>query len=299
MRHSTPRVILLPNQSETKPNTLQMTENLFKASCIQLASGSNVNANLLEAQRLMEHAAREGSRLIVLPENFAYMGASCQDMLRICEQDNDGPIQHFLSQISQKLGVWLVGGTLPIASQSGGKLRAACLLYNDQGQRVARYDKMHLFDVNLVETDEQYVESETIEPGDRLCVVDTPFGKLGLSVCYDLRFPEMYRAMLDQGMELMALPAAFTAMTGAAHWDALLRARAIENLGFVLAAAQGGFHISGRKTWGHSMIVDPWGNKLAEQTSGNGPVVAEINRDFLVATRRNFPSLQHRRIHCK
>jgi len=276
-----------------------MTENLFKAACIQLASGSNVNANLLEAQRLMEHAAREGSRLIVLPENFAYMGASCQDMLRICEQDNDGPIQHFLSQISQKLGVWLVGGTLPIASQSGGKLRAACLLYNDQGQRVARYDKMHLFDVNLVETDEQYVESETIEPGDRLCVADTPFGKLGLSVCYDLRFPEMYRAMLDQGMELMALPAAFTAMTGAAHWDALLRARAIENLGFVLAAAQGGFHISGRKTWGHSMIVDPWGNKLAEQTSGNGPVVAEINRDFLVATRRNFPSLQHRRIHCK
>ncbi len=157
---------------------------------------------------------------------------------------------------------------------------------------------MHLFDVNLVETDKQYVESETIEPGDELCVVDTPFGKLGLSVCYDLRFPEMYRALLDQGMELIALPAAFTAMTGAAHWDALLRARAIENLCFVLAAAQGGFHISGRKTWGHSMIVDPWGNKLAEQTSGNGPVIAEINRDFLQATRRNFPSLQHRRFHC-
>ena len=275
-----------------------MTDNLFKAACIQLASGSNVNANLLEAQRLMEHAAREGARLIVLPENFAYMGASCQDMLRIREEDNDGPIQHFLSQISQKLGVWLVGGTLPIASQTSDKLRAACLLYNDQGQRVARYDKMHLFDVNLVETDEQYVESETIEPGDELCVVDTPFGKLGLSVCYDLRFPEMYRALLDQGIELIALPAAFTAMTGAAHWDALLRARAIENLCFVFAAAQGGFHISGRKTWGHSMIVDPWGNKLAEQTSGNGPVIAEINRDFLQATRRNFPSLQHRRFHC-
>jgi len=275
-----------------------MTDNLFKAACIQLASGSNVNANLLEAQRLMEHAAREGARLIVLPENFAYMGASCRDMLSIREEDNDGPIQHFLSQISQKLGVWLVGGTLPIASQTSDKLRAACLLYNDQGQRVARYDKMHLFDVNLVESDEQYVESEIIEPGDELCVVDTPFGKLGLSVCYDLRFPEMYRALLDQGMELIALPAAFTAMTGAAHWDALLRARAIENLCFVLAAAQGGFHISGRKTWGHSMIVDPWGNKLAEQTSGNGPVIAEINRDFLQATRRNFPSLQHRRFHC-
>lgn len=276
-----------------------MTENLYKAACIQLASGSNVNANLLEAQRLMEHAASEGARLIVLPENFAYMGATCQDMLPIREKDNDGPIQHFLSQITQKLGIWVVGGTIPIVSNDDNKLRAACLLYNDQGQRVARYDKMHLFDVNLIESDEQYVESETIEPGDRICVVDTPFGKLGLSVCYDLRFPEMYRAMLDQGMELIALPAAFTAMTGAAHWDALLHARAIENLSFVLAAAQGGFHISGRKTWGHSMIIDPWGNKLAEQTSGNGPVIAEINREFLQATRRNFPSLQHRRIHCK
>lgn len=276
-----------------------MTETLFKAACIQLASGSNVNANLLEAQRLIEHATREGARLVVLPENFAYMGARCQDMLTISEKDNDGPIQHFLSQISQKLGIWLVGGTIPITTESEQKLRAACLLYNDKGQRVVRYDKMHLFDVNLVESDEQYAESETIEPGDDLCVVDTPFGKLGLSVCYDLRFPEMYRAMLDQGMELLVLPAAFTAMTGAAHWDALLRARAIENLSFVLAAAQGGFHISGRKTWGHSMIVDPWGNKLAEQTSGNGPVIAEINREFLDATRRNFPSLQHRRIHCK
>ncbi len=276
-----------------------MTETLFKAACIQLASGSNVNANLLEAQRLMEHAALEGARLIVLPENFAYMGAQCSDMLEIREQDNDGPIQHFLSQIAQKLGIWLVGGTIPIATESPQKLRAACLLYDDKGRRVARYDKMHLFDVNLVETDEQYVESESIEPGDQLCVVDTPFGKLGLSVCYDLRFPEMYRAMLDQGMELLTLPAAFTAMTGAAHWDALLHARAIENLSFTLAAAQGGFHISGRKTWGHSMIIDPWGNKLAEQTSGNGPVIAEINMEFLRATRRNFPSLQHRRIHCK
>ncbi len=276
-----------------------MTETLFKAACIQLASGSNVNANLLEAQRLMEHAVREGARLIILPENFAYMGAQCSDMLDISEQDNDGPIQHFLSQIAQKLGIWLIGGTIPITTESPQKLRAACLLYDDSGKRVARYDKMHLFDVNLVETDEQYVESENIEPGNRLCVVDTPFGKLGLSVCYDLRFPEMYRAMMDQGMELLVLPAAFTAMTGEAHWDALLRARAIENLSFVLAAAQGGFHITGRKTWGHSMIIDPWGNKLAEQTSGNGPVIAEIDMEFLQATRRNFPSLQHRRIHCK
>ncbi len=274
-----------------------MTEKVFKAACIQLASGSNVNANLLEAERLIEHAVQDGARLIVLPENFAYMGARCCDMLTISEQDNDGPIQHFLSQTAQKLGIWLVGGTVPI-NASNNKLRAACLLYDDKGQRVARYDKMHLFDVNLVETDEQYVESETIEPGESPCVVDTPFGKLGLSICYDLRFPEIYRTMLDQGVEILAIPAAFTAMTGEAHWDILLRARAIENLSYVLAAAQGGFHISGRKTWGHSMIIDPWGSKLAEQTSGNGPVIAEINRNFLEATRRNFPSLQHRRIHC-
>ncbi len=277
-----------------------MTETTtFKAACIQLASGSNVNANLLEAERFIEHAAREGCRLVVLPENFAFMGASCKDMRKIREKDNDGPIQYFLSQTAQKLGIWLVGGTIPLATESEETLRAACLLYDDQGQRVARYDKMHLFDVNLVETDEQYVESETIEPGSELCVVDTPFGKLGLSVCYDLRFPEMYRAMLDQDVEIIALPAAFTAMTGEAHWDLLLRARAIENLCHVLAAAQGGFHISGRETWGHSMIIDPWGSKLAEQTSGNGPLIAEIDRGFTEATRRNFPSLQHRRIHCK
>ncbi len=275
-----------------------MTEINFKASTIQLASGSNVHANLLEVEKLVEHAARDGAQLVVLPENFAYMGNVCRDLLKVQEKDNDGPIQHFLSQLAQKLGIWIVGGTLPIAAGSPDKVRAACLLYDDQGQRRARYDKMHLFDVNLIEAEEQYVESETIEPGSDSCVVDTPFGRLGLAVCYDLRFPELFRSMLDQGMELVALPAAFTAMTGAAHWDILLRARAVENLSYVLAAAQGGFHIGGRRTWGHSMIVDPWGSKLAEQTSGNGPVTAEIDLEFLRATRNNFPSLNHRRISC-
>lgn len=276
-----------------------MTEKRFKAACVQLASGSNLNANLLETEKLVEHAARDGARLVVLPENFAYMGATCREMLDISEADNDGPVQHFLSQLAQRLGIWLVGGTIPITTASEGKIRAACLVFDDQGQRVARYDKMHLFDVNLLEPDEQYVESETIEPGDQPCVVDSPFGKLGLSVCYDLRFPELYRVLLDQGAEILVVPAAFTAMTGEAHWDLLLRARAIENLSHVLAAAQGGFHISGRRTWGHSMIVDPWGSKLAEQTSGNGPVLATIDREFQEATRRNFPSLDHRRIHCR
>lgn len=276
-----------------------MTEKSFKAACIQLASGSNVNANLLETEKLVEHAAREGARLVVLPENFSFMGARCTDLLSVTEQDHDGPVQLFLSQLAQKLGIWLVGGTVPLATDTGDKVRAACLVFDDTGKRVARYDKMHLFDAKLLETDEQYVESETIEPGDGICVVDSPFGKLGISVCYDLRFPELYRAMLDQGMEIIVLPAAFTAMTGEAHWDLLLRARAIENLSHVLAAAQGGFHISGRQTWGHSMIVDPWGTKLAEQTSGNGPVVATIDHEFQQATRHNFPSLDHRRIHCK
>ncbi len=275
-----------------------MTETRFTAACIQLASGSNVNANLLETEKLVEHAARKGARLVVLPENFAYMGARCHDLLEVKERDGDGPIQHFLSQLAQRLGIWLVGGTVPLSTEREDKVRAACLVIDDQGQRVARYDKMHLFDARLVQTDEHYVESETIEPGDHLCVVETPFGKLGLSVCYDLRFPELYRAMIDQGMELLALPAAFTAMTGEAHWELLLRARAIENLSYVLAAAQGGFHISGRQTWGHTMIVDPWGAILAEQTSGNGPVLAEIDREFQQATRRNFPSLEHRRLHC-
>ena len=275
-----------------------MSDQGFKAACIQLASGSNLNANLLETEKMLEQAAREGARLAVLPENFAYMGASCRDLLQVKEIEGDGPIQAFLAQAAKRLGLWLVGGTLPLATASEEKVRAACLVFDDQGRQVARYDKMHLFDVNLVASNEQYVESETIEPGDRTCVVDTPFGRLGLSVCYDLRFPELYRAMLDQGMELIALPAAFTAMTGEAHWEVLLRARAVENLCHVLAAAQGGFHISGRQTWGHTMIVDPWGTPLAEQTSGNGPVVAEIDLGFQSATRRNFPSLNHRRIHC-
>jgi len=270
-----------------------------RAAAIQMASGSNVSANLLEAERLVGEAAEAGAGLVVLPENFAFMGRSDKELTNLGEPDGNGPLQSFLSGLAERFGVWLVGGTIPLEASRAGKVRAASLLYDDQGRRVARYDKLHLFDVHLVEADERYIESETIEPGSELCVVDTPFGKLGLSVCYDLRFPEMYRAMLDQGVEILAMPAAFTAMTGEAHWDVLLRARAIENLCYVLAAAQGGFHISGRKTWGHSMIVDPWGSKLAEQTSGNGPLMADIDPGFTEATRRNFPSLQHRRIHCK
>lgn len=276
-----------------------MEKQALKAACIQLASGSNVNANLLETEKLVEAAVKDGANLVVLPENFAFMGDHCTELLKIREPDQDGPLQNFLSQLSKRLGIWLVGGSIPLETIDNTKVRSACMVFDSEGRRVARYDKIHLFDVNLIDSDERYVESEIIEPGDTPCVVDTPFGKLGIAVCYDIRFPELFRAMLDQGAEIFALPAAFTALTGKAHWEPLLRARAIENLAFVLAAAQGGFHISGRETYGHSMIVDPWGNKLAERSRGNCFVSAELDLGFLAATRRNFPSIHHRQLHCK
>jgi len=276
-----------------------MEKQALKAACIQLASGSNVNANLLETEKLVEAAAHNGANLVVLPENFAFMGNRCSELLKIRESVVDGPLQYFLSHLAKRLGIWLVGGSIPMETVDNTKVRSACLLFDAEGKQVARYDKIHLFDVNLVEADERYVESETIESGDRPCVIDTPFGKLGMAVCYDVRFPELFRNMLDQGSEIFTLPAAFTALTGKAHWESLLRARAIENLSFVLAAAQGGFHINGRETYGHSMIIDPWGNKLAEQKRGNGYITADLDLGFLDATRRNFPSINHRRLHCK
>lgn len=268
-------------------------------AAIQLASGSNVSANLLQTQRLAEAAAKEGASMIVLPENFAYMGRSCGDCNTIREKPGDGPLQSFLSQMASRLGLWVVGGTIPLEADHAAKWRAACTVYDERGRQVASYDKQHLFDVNLVESDEQFVESESIEPGDRVVVIDSPVGRLGLSVCYDLRFPELFRAMVDRGVEVIALPAAFTAITGKAHWETLVRARAIENLSYVIAAAQGGFHIAGRETFGHSMIVDPWGSKLAVRERGNGVVVADIDHDFQSTTRRNFPCLDHRRLHCR
>jgi nitrilase len=269
-----------------------------KATAVQMASGPNLSANLLEAERLVEEAASAGADLAVLPENFAFMGRSEREIVGLGERDGTGPLQDFLSQLARRLGIWLVGGTVPIVGETADKVRAACLVFDAQGRRMARYDKIHLFDVHLVETDERYRESETIEPGTELCVVDSPFGRIGLAVCYDLRFPELFRALVDRGAELIVLPAAFTALTGRAHWHTLVRARAVENLSFVIAAAQGGFHISGRETYGHSMVVDPWGSVLAELPRGTGVVAAVLDRDFQATTRRNFPCLDHRRLHC-
>ncbi|HPE79776.1 MAG: carbon-nitrogen hydrolase family protein [Chromatiaceae bacterium] len=276
-----------------------MSKSKKKVAALQLASGSNVSANLLETERLAEAAAKQGAELIVLPENFAFMGRSCGDANALREAPGDGPLQSFLSQLASRLGVWVVGGTIPLEADHAAKWRAACTVYDDRGKQVARYDKQHLFDVNLIESDEQFVESESIEPGDRVVVIDSPIGRLGIAVCYDLRFPELFRAMVDRSVEVIALPAAFTAITGRAHWETLVRARAIENLCYVIASAQGGFHVASRETYGHSMIVDPWGTKLALRERGNGCVVAEIDPEFQHTTRRNFPCLDHRRLHCR
>ncbi|MCG7900645.1 MAG: carbon-nitrogen hydrolase family protein [Candidatus Thiodiazotropha lotti] len=268
-----------------------------QVAAIQMASSPHVSANLLEAERLIGEASESGAGLVVLPENFAFKGEHDRDMLTLCEEPEDGPLQGFLSQMAKRYGVWLVGGTIPLRASQGGKVRAACLVMDDQGRRVARYDKIHLFDVHLVETDERYVESSTIESGNQPVVLDTPFGKLGIAVCYDLRFPELFRRLLEQGAELFAVPSSFTAMTGKAHWKTLVRARAIENLAFVIAAAQGGYHISGRETHGHSMIVDPWGTVLSQVPRGTGYVSVELDTDYQKTIRRTFPTIDHRQLY--
>jgi nitrilase len=275
-----------------------MNSKSNRVAAIQMASGPNVGANLLEAERLISEAAEDGAELVVLPENFAFMGKRDQDLLTLREGPEDGPLQDFLRQVARRYGIWLVGGTIPLLARDASKLRAACLVFDDQGRRVGRYDKIHLFDVQLLQSDERYTESATIEAGGQPVVLDSPFGRLGVAVCYDLRFPELFRSMLDQGLELLAVPSAFTAVTGKAHWETLVRARAIENLCYVVAAAQGGYHVSGRETHGHSMIVDPWGSVLAEAARGTGFVCADIKQQCLDTIRRTFPTIDHRRLKC-
>ena len=267
-------------------------------ACVQMASGPNIGANLLEAERLIEEAVSQQARLVVLPENFALIGKTETDKVHERETENNGPIQTFLAEQSARHGIWLVGGTIPMVANDKNKVRAACLVFDDEGKQVARYDKIHLFDVELVDSDEQYTESETIEPGDKVVVIDSPFGRMGLSVCYDLRFPELFRQQLEKGMEIVVLPSAFTAITGRAHWEVLVRARAIENLCYVIAPDQGGYHLSGRETYGHSMIVDPWGIVLNSLSRGPGVVCADVELGRLNSARRNFPAIDHRRLKC-
>lgn len=267
-----------------------MSQEIIKIAAIQMASGPYVSANLSEAARLIEVAAKQGAKLVVLPEYFAIMGLKDTDKVAVQEVDGQGQIQDFLSSMARTHEIWLVGGTVPLVSSNPKKVRNSCLVYNDAGERVARYDKIHLFGMNL--GNESYHEENTIEAGDAVTVVETPFGKIGLSVCYDLRFPELYRAMGE--VNIIVIPAAFTDTTGKAHWESLVRARAIENLSYVVASAQGGYHISGRETHGNSMIVDPWGTVLDRLPRGSGVVIANYSPKYQESMRNSLPALKHR-----
>lgn len=264
------------------------------AAVIQMNTRDDVRANLDAAARLLKQAAGEGTQLAALPENFAFMGTRENDKLAHAEDPGRGWIQDFLSKTAQTLKLWIVAGTIPLKAPDG-RVFAANRVFDASGAPVARYDKIHLFDVAV--GDETYRESASIAPGAvRTVVVETPVGRVGLSVCYDLRFPELYRALAAQGAEILCVPSAFTARTGAAHWEVLLRARAIENQCHVLAPGQCGEHPGGRKTHGHSMIVDPWGTRLGQKPDGEGVVVAEISPTQRDELRQTFPSLTHRRL---
>lgn len=266
---------------------------------IQLNSRDNVRINLDRTARLLYEAKQKGANLAVLPENFAFMGARGAEKLEVAEQDGDGPIQDFLASTAKGLGLWIVAGTVPLRLPGdSSRVAASSLVYNARGIRVTRYDKIHLFDVDVPGTGRgRYRESATIAAGPQTprCI-DTPVGRLGLSVCYDLRFPELYRRLVSDDAELLAVPSSFTVETGQSHWEVLLRARAIENQCWVLAAAQCGTHPDGRPTWGHSLVVDPWGEILGNLEDHEGIVVATIDRQRLRSVRQNFPSLQHRRL---
>lgn len=266
-----------------------------RVAAIQMNSGADVTANLREAGRLMAQAAAQGAQLIVLPENFALMARNDEERVRAGEVDGSGQIQDFLADKAQNLRVWIVGGTVPVVA-SGDKVFARCPVYDAHGKRVAYYDKIHLFDVSVNASGESYHESARMQPGGRAVVVDTPFGRLGLAVCYDLRFPELFRTLAAQGATIFTVPSAFTRSTGRVHWELLNRARAVENLAFVIAAAQTGRHASGRETWGHSLIVEPWGEILAERAEDPGIVMASLDFESQTRLRERFPALTHRRL---
>ncbi len=272
----------------------------MKIAAVQMVSTPDVERNLARARHWLEQAAAQGAKLALLPEYFCLMGQRDDDKLRIAEsyQDPDAPIQRMLSDSARELGLWLVGGTLPLRTADPARVRNSCLVYGPQGQLAARYDKIHLF---RFKTDtEQYDEGRVLEAGDEPVAVQAGPVRVGLSICYDLRFPELYRGLSftpgQSPCELFTVPAAFTYTTGEKHWELLLRARAVEMQAFVLASAQGGRHENGRRTWGHSMIVDPWGEVLDCLGEGEGLVQAELDLARLAAVRQQLPALQHRRL---
>jgi nitrilase len=269
----------------------------MRVAAIQMTSGHDIDANLEAAGRFLAEAADRNAVLAALPENFAFMGLNSGDKRAIAEPDGAGRIQNFLADTARRLNLWIVGGTVPLRQNSDGRVSASCLVYDAQGQRAARYDKIHLFDVDVPGSAESHRESAHTVPGHDVRIVDTPAGKLGLAVCYDMRFPELFRVLSRQGAELFVVPSAFTVPTGQAHWESLLRARAIENLSALIAPAQWGVHPNGRETFGDSMIIDYWGKVLARMPSGRGCVVGDLDTAGRMDARTRFPSLEHRVIY--
>jgi nitrilase len=263
-----------------------------RVAALQMVSTPEVMSNLESADRLIAAAAAAGARLVALPENFYLIGRHEGDKVKVREPEGEGPIQSFLAAAARRHRVWIVGGTAPISCADPGRIRSACLVFDDSGRRVARYDKMHLF--RFEAGDERYDESRTLEQGESAVAVQSPFGRLALSVCYDVRFPELYRELGD--FDAMFVPSAFTVPTGAAHWETLLRARAIENQAYVIAPAQGGLHASGRRTYGHTMIVDPWGQVLAVRPEDEGVVLAEMDTERVREVRASLPAVANRRL---
>jgi len=278
---------------QSKPAGKGEPAAVVRVAAVQLASGPSVAANLNEARRLIAMAAKQGAKLVALPEYFAIMGMQDTDKVKVREAEGTGPIQQFLAETAKKHKIWLVGGSVPLMSGDPNRVRNSSLVYDDKGKLVARYDKIHLFGFEMGK--EHYSEQRTIEPGSEVKVIDSPFGRLGLSICYDLRFPELYRAMKD--VDIILVPSAFTETTGKAHWETLIRARAIENLAYVIAPAQGGYHLNGRETHGDSMIVDPWGVVLDRLPRGSGVVTAGINPEYVQRLRKSLPALAHRTLH--
>ena len=267
-----------------------------KVAAIQMTSSHIVADNLATAGRLLREAKDAGADIACLPENFSFIGLRDADKLEVAETDGEGAVQSFLAETARQLGLWILGGTIVLRGDSARRVANSSLLIDAAGRRVARYDKIHLFDVTIPGRDEQYRESTHVMPGSRCVIADTPVGKLGLSVCYDMRFPELYRELVLQGAEWLAMPAAFTVPTGRAHWETLLRARAIENLCYVVAPAQSGLHTSGRETYGDSLIVDYWGQVLSRLAKGSGVITADIDLAKQAETRARFPALDNRRL---
>ncbi|ONA09787.1 carbon-nitrogen hydrolase family protein [Burkholderia pseudomallei] len=262
----------------------------FPVAALQMVSTPDRERNLAEAGRLIADAAASGARLVLLPEYFCFMGHQDTDKLALAEACRDGPIQRFLAERAKAHGIWVIGGTLPLKAPEPSRVLNTTLVFDPQGREAARYDKIHLF--NFEKGDESFDEARTIRPGDAVRTFDAPFGRVGLSVCYDLRFPELYRRMGDCAM--IVVPSAFTYTTGRAHWETLLRARAVENQCYVLAAAQGGKHENGRRTWGRSMLVDPWGEIVAVRDEGAGVVAGEIDPARIADVRQSLPAWRHR-----